>query len=116
MAYRPISRKDLLSLADYERERAERVARVIALKERRRVEVGPWVSLVFENRQTVLHQIHEMLRIERITDPAAIDHEIETFEDLLPRDGELSATMFIEISDAAQRSAALSRLGSTRKP
>lgn len=115
MAYRPISRKDLLSLADYERERAERVARVIALKERRRVEVGPWVSLVFENRQTVLHQIHEMLRIERITDPAAIDHEIETFEDLLPRDGELSATMFIEISDAAQRSAALSRLGGIEK-
>lgn len=115
MASKKIERSDLLSLADYERTRAESVQRVIGLKSLRRVEVGPWVSLVFENRDTVLHQIQEMLRIERITDPAAIDHEIETFEELLPAPGELSATMFIEIADAAQRAAALATLGGIEK-
>lgn len=115
MAYKPIERAELLSLPEYDKARAERVKKIIALKDRRRVEVGPWVSLAFESRETVLHQIQEMLRIERISAPEAIDHEIETFEDLLPRDGELSATMFIEISDAAQRSAALSKLGGIEK-
>lgn len=115
MASRRIERSDLLSLAEYEKQRAERVRRVIALKTLRRVEIGPWVSLVFENRDTVLHQIQEMLRIERITEPAAIDHEIETFAELLPAEGELSATMFIEISDPAQRSAALATLGGVEK-
>ncbi len=115
MASNRIERSDLLGLAEYERVRKERLAEIIALKTARRVEVGPWVSFVFENRETVLYQIQEMLRIERITEPAMIDHEIETYAELLPGPGELSATMFIEISDAEQRRAALAKLGGIEK-
>ena len=115
MAYQPIRPEDFESPTDYERHRREGIAGIIALKERRRVEVGPWVSLAFENRRTVLHQIQEMIRIERITDPKAVLHEIEAFEELMPRDNELSATMFIEITDEAQRRAALSTLGGIEK-
>ena len=115
MAPTPITRSDLLSLADYQAQRQQRLQAVIALKSARRVEVGPWVSFVFENRQTVLYQIQEMLRIERITDERMIDHEIETYAELLPGEGELSATMFIEISDPEQRRAALAKLGGVEK-
>jgi hypothetical protein len=111
MASTAITPSDLLSLADYEKVRPETVRRVIALKTRRRVELGPWVSLVFESRETVLYQIQEMLRIERITDAAMIDHEIETYAELLPGEGELSLTLFIEIPDPQLRAAALSKLG-----
>src|SRR5437879_2026169 len=78
MAYRTILPEDLLPPADYERRRRESIKEIIALKTRRRLEVGPWVSLAFENRRTVIHQIQEMIRIERIIDPAAVRHEIET--------------------------------------
>lgn len=84
-----------------------RRAVVIRMRDRRRVEIGPWVSVVFENREAVLYQIQEMLRIERISDPAAIRHEIETYEELLPGLGELSGTLFIEISNEEERRAAL---------
>ena len=115
MASPQISRSDILSLADYEKRRPETVQRIIGLKTRRRVELGPWVSLVFENRDTVLYQIQEMLRIERITDPAMIDHEIETYAELLPGEGELSLTLFIEIADPTLRAAALAKLGGIEK-
>ncbi len=96
-----------MPLEAYDRVRVERRAAIISLRDRRRVEIGPWVSVVFENREAVLYQIQEMLRIERISDPVAIDHEIETYEELLPAAGELSGTLFLEISDEAQRRAAL---------
>jgi hypothetical protein len=111
----PIKPEDLLTPAEYEKVRRERLADVIALKERRRVEVGPWVSCAFENRRTVLHQVQEMIRIERITEPSAVAHEIETFADLMPGPGELSLTLFIEITDDAQRRQALARLGGIEK-
>lgn len=111
----PITPSDLLSPSDYEKARRERVAAVIALKDSRRVELGPWVSCVFENRATVLHQIQEMVRIERLTDPTAVRHEIETFADLIPEPGELSLTFFIEISDDEQRRKALQSLGGIEK-
>ena len=111
MAAKPITPEDILAPDAYEKTRRERVAAIIALKDRRRVEVGPWVSCVFENRATVLHQIQEMVRIERLTDPTAVAHEIETFADLVPAPGELSLTLFIEITDDAQRKKALASLG-----
>ncbi|MBI4425924.1 MAG: DUF3501 family protein [Elusimicrobia bacterium] len=106
----PIRPEELLSLEAYERVRAARRAEVIGLRELRRVELGPWLSVVFENRETVLYQIQEMLRIERIVEPERIRHEIETYEELLPAASALSGTLFIEITDAAQRQAALPEL------
>lgn len=115
MASQPISPSDLLSPDAYEPVRAERVARVIALKQRRRVEVGPWVSCAFESRETVVHQIQEMIRIERLSEPSAVAHEIETFAELVPAEGELSLTLFIEISDDVLRRKALATLGGIEK-
>ena len=55
--------------------------------------------MVFENHDTVLLQIQEMLRTERITAEAGILHELETYNELVPGPGELSATLFVEIAD-----------------
>lgn len=110
MESRPIRPEELLPIAEYERVRVDRRAEVIRLRELRRVEIGPWVSVVFETRETVLYQIQEMLRIERITEPKMILHEIETYQDLVAGPGELSATLFIEIPNEAERRAALPQL------
>lgn len=115
MDFPRIDPSELLSLPEYKARRESLVAEVIKIKDLRRVEVGPWASFVFENKATVIHQIHEMLRIEHISDPAKIRHEIETYEELLPAPGELSATFFIEIPDADTRRRALSSLGGVEK-
>lgn len=106
---------DLLSLEEYKKRHHDIRREIIAIRDLRRVEVGPHVSFTFENRRTVLYQIQEMIRVEHLIDPAKIREEIEAYEDLLPRPDELSATMFIEIPDAAQRDKALSELGGIEK-
>ena len=96
---KPITRAEILNLYEYEKVRESRRQDVIALKRARRVAVGRYLSFVFENRATVWFQIQEMIRAERIVDDARVGDEIEVYNDLLPRSGELAATMFIEISD-----------------
>ncbi len=90
---------DIMGLDGYEKVREEFRRRIIELKKKRRVAVGEQVSLVFENRDTVIFQIQEMLRAERITDLDKIREEIDTYNDLVPGAGELSATLFLEIAD-----------------
>lgn len=100
---KPIERGEVLGLADYETIRDRFRARVIEEKKQRRVALGPNASCVFENRDTVLLQIQEMLRTERITREAAVLHEIETYNQLVPGDDELSATVLVEIDDRDER-------------
>jgi hypothetical protein len=114
-AYPMIKPADLLSLEEYKKRHLDIRREIIAIRDLRRVEAGPHVSFTFENRRTVIYQIQEMIRVEHLTDPAKIRDEIEAYKDLLPRPDELSATMFIEISDAAQREKALSELGGIEK-
>ncbi|MBM4443566.1 MAG: DUF3501 family protein [Candidatus Rokubacteria bacterium] len=95
----PIARAEILDLYEYEKVREARRDAVIALKRRRRVALGRYLSFVFENRATVWFQIQEMIRAERIVDDTRIDDEIAVYNDLLPGPGELAATMFIEIGD-----------------
>ena len=90
---------DVVNFFEYEKVREERRRRVIALKARRRLEVGPYLSFVFENRETLLFQIQEMCRAERLVDEAKVQEEIDVYSALLPEPGELSATLFIEIAD-----------------
>jgi hypothetical protein len=92
---------DILGPAGYEKVRQDFRQRIIALKQTRRVSLGDRVSLVFENRDTVIFQIQEMLRVERITDLDKIRREIETYNQLIPASRELSATLFLEIEDQA---------------
>ena len=68
---------DVVNFFECEKIREDRRRRVIALKERRRGEVGPYLSFVFENRETLLFQIQEMCRAERIIDDAKIQEEID---------------------------------------
>jgi len=98
----PIASSDIQNLHEYELERADFRRRVMELKSRRRLPLGPLMTLVFENRETVRFQIQEMLRVERIVQPEKVEHEIETYNALLPGPGEVAATLFIEITEQAQ--------------
>ncbi len=94
-----VTPQELLSASDYEEQRTEIRQGIIALKKRRRITVGEYITLVFENRETVLFQIQEMLRTERIFSPEKIQEECDVYNALLPGTDELSATLFIEITD-----------------
>jgi hypothetical protein len=93
---------EILDIAQYEKAREAFRRRIIELKKNRRLPVGPIVTFVFENHDTVLFQIQEMMRAERIVDDNAIQHEIDTYNQLLPGENELAATMLIELPDAAR--------------
>ena len=92
---------DILGFDAYEKVRDQSRDRIIQLKQKRRVSVGGRVSLVFENRDTVIFQIQEMLRAERIADLDKIREEIAVYNELIPDPGQLSATLFLEIDDQA---------------
>ena len=94
-----IALEDIMGLSAYEKMREDFLRRIIELKKKRRVSVGDKISLVFENRDTVIFQIQEMVRAERITDLDKIREEIEVYNGLIPDAGELSATLFLEIED-----------------
>ena len=94
--------EDVLPLDDYLRVRDRMRARVRSERARRRVPVGDRVSLHFENRDTVLFQVEEMIRVEAIRDPAKIAEEVAIYNDLIAGDGELRATFFVEITDRAR--------------
>jgi hypothetical protein len=95
---RKLTIDDIADLRAYERERAEYRERVIALKKVRRVGVGRLITLMFENRETMRFQIQEMARAEKILSDEAIQHEVDTYNALIPDPGQLSATLFIELT------------------
>jgi hypothetical protein len=101
---------DVRNLLAYEKVREEARRRVIELKRRRRLQVGEHLSLIFENRDTVLFQIQEMCRVERIVDAAKVREEVEVYNDLIPGDHELSATLMIEIEESSEVRPVLDRL------
>ena len=96
---RKLTVDDIVDLRAYERERDEFRARVIALKKQRRVALGELVTIVFENTDTMRFQIQEMARAEKMLRDEQIEHEVETYNELIPEPGELSATLFLEITD-----------------
>jgi hypothetical protein len=95
---RPLELRDIADLRAYERVRDQYRARVIELKRRRRVPLGPIMSVVFENAETVRFQVQEMARAERIVTDEGVLGELEVYNRLLPCAGELSATLFIELT------------------
>jgi hypothetical protein len=92
---------DIKDLRAYERERAEFRARIIELKQVRRIALGDLMTVVFENTDTMRFQIQEMARAEKMLRDEQIAHEVETYNELLPDDGQLAATLFVEITDPA---------------
>ena len=89
---------DISDLRAYERERADFRRDVIALKRRRRVPVGEFVTLVFENTRTIRFQIQEMARAEKLISDDAIETELRTYNPLVPEPGQLCATLFVELT------------------
>jgi len=107
---RPITRSDIKGPVLYGPIRDDFRARIMELKRPRRVLVGDRVSLVFENRHTLLFQIEEMLRAENITSDAGIAAELEVYNALMPDERSLAATLFIELPADADPYAELGRL------
>jgi hypothetical protein len=107
---RQLTRADILPIERYAGERREHRARIAELKRRRRVEVGPFCTFYFESFDTMWHQVHEMLYIERGAE-AQIKDEIEAYNPLIPQGDELIATVMFEIDDPGRRERALARLG-----
>lgn len=105
-----LTREDIWPNPVYEKAREEFRARIVVLKAPRRVEVGDSVTVVFENRDTAKFQIQEMLRIEGITSPEGIQAEIDVYNQLVPGDGELSATLMIDVTEEAKIPVMLNRL------
>ena len=95
----PLTAQDLLSAKEYEQQREQFRSQIIALKQRRRISVGPLITLVFENRETLRFQTQEMIRVEHILDPHKIQEELDVYNALMPGCGELSATLLIEITE-----------------
>jgi len=99
---KPLELKEIKPLSEYESIRKEFRKEIIDLKKLRRIPLGDRISLVFENRDTILFQIQEMMRVEHIYDPAKIQDELDTYNPLIAGPGELSASLFIEITESKQ--------------
>jgi hypothetical protein len=100
---RTVQRSDVLDYQTYEESRETLRARILEIKQPRRVHVGPHLTFLFENWETIRYQIQEMMRAERIVREAAILHEIETYNELLGGEGELGCTLLVEVADPAER-------------
>ena len=96
---RKLTNHDIKDLREYERVRDEFRAEIITMKKKRRIALGDLMTIVFENASTMRFQIQEMARVEKMLRDEQIAHEIETYNELVPGDGELVATLFIEITD-----------------
>ena len=96
---RGVLRDEVLDLVAYERIREAFLAKTIALKRPRRIGVGDRLTFIFENRDTVLFQVQEMLRAERAVKEEKILDELAVYNELVPRANELSATLMIEIPE-----------------
>jgi hypothetical protein len=107
---RKLTRADIRGPKLYAAIRDDLRKRVIEVKRVRRVSVGPQVTVVFENRTTMIFQIEEMCRAEQIAEPDKIQDEIDIYNKILPDEGQLGATLLVEITDEAQIASTLERL------
>ena len=101
---------DLMGLEEYHKVRDEFRAKVIAHKRDRHLAVGPNATLYFEDWLTIQYQVQEMLRIERIFEPEAIEEELDAYVPLIPDGSNFKATFMIEFPDTEERHRELARL------
>ncbi len=94
-----IDKSDLLNIIDYEKQRDNYRQELISYKKNRRFKLGPNILMTFENMKTMKFQIQEMMRAERMVHDSQIEEEIDVYNPLIPKGNELSATLFIEITD-----------------
>jgi hypothetical protein len=94
-----ITRQDIPSLSTYRQGREEYLQKMITYKNERRIKLAENISILFENKNTVLFQILELTNSEDLEDPSEIDEYIEIYSGMIPNENELSATLFIELDD-----------------
>ncbi len=107
---RRIEPADIMPIADYTRRRKELRQARIATKKLRRLQVGPYATVLFENYASMLAQVQEMLYIEKGGDEQLVE-EMAAYNPMIPQGSELTATMLLEIEDADQRARVLATLG-----
>ena len=98
-----VRREEIMDPATYERSRAEIRAAILEAKQLRRVHVGGVLTFLFENTATIRYQIQEMVRAEKMTREEDVQHELDTYNELLGGAGELGVSLLIELPDAAER-------------
>jgi len=110
MTPRKIEPAVIIPLAEYGPQRAERRKRITEIKKNRRLEVGPFATFYFESYDTMLHQVHEMLFIEK-GGAEQLPDELAAYNPLIPQGTELVATVMFEIDDPIRRARVLANLG-----
>jgi hypothetical protein len=110
MTPRKIEPSAIIPLAEYGPQRPERRKRITEIKKNRRLEVGPFATFYFESYDTMLHQVHEMLFIEK-GGAEQLPDELAAYNPLIPQGAELVATVMFEIDDPIRRTRVLSTLG-----
>jgi hypothetical protein len=104
-----VQRDEVVDYATYEERRGEIRASAMRAKDARRVHVGPHLTFLFENHETMLYQVQEMMRAERMVKEADIRHEIETYNEVLGGPHEVGCTLLIEVDDPSRRAEKLTR-------
>lgn len=107
---RTITRSDIKGPAIYAGMRDDYRKRIIELKRDRRVIIGDRVSMVFENRLTLISQVEEMLRAENLTTDEQINEELAVYNAIMPSATSLSATLFLEVPPGTNARTELDRL------
>ena len=105
-----ITRADLMSLEQYAEQRETFRRQVLDHKKHRQVALGPNATLYFEDRLTLLYQIQEMLRIEKVFEAEGINEELEAYNPLIPTGRNFKATFMIEYPDPAVRAQQLEKM------
>ena len=99
---RKLTLADIADVRAYERERDEFRAAVMEVKRRRRLSFGTIITVMFENRDTMRLQIQEMARVEKLVTDEEIQVELDTYNPMIPEPGQLTATVFLELTSDEQ--------------
>lgn len=97
-----IKLNEVLPWYEYQKIRPERIRKILEVKKSRRIELGDRLGLLFENKDTVLHQIQEMVYLDRLSDVKDIEDEIKTYSSWLPCNGKVKATLYIYVENIKQ--------------
>jgi hypothetical protein len=110
MSNKQIKPEDIYERKDYINIRPKLRKEIVDRKRKRRLDIGPYVTLYFENRDTIIHQINEMVFIEN-GGSQQIKEEIDAYKSLIPNGKELVATVMVEIDNPLKRAEVLSKMG-----
>jgi len=107
---KPVAREEILDYVTWGEQKPEALPAILAAKKLRRIHVGGVLTFLFENHDTIRYQIQEMVRVERMVKEADIQHEVDTYNEVLGTEGGFGCALLIEIDDPEERSLKLREL------